>query len=130
MARRSRPVRKLLDEPLKVAGLLTLRSCGVVFCVYGVCYFVLELMFGLWSRLLGGWSLFGPIACAVAVGAILRLAEVNVDDFLARLRTAYETSAVPGHFFGLPNHFRIGMGVDTEMFREGLHRIDRALVSP
>ena len=62
--------------------------------------------------------------------AILRLAEVNVDDFLARLRTAYETSAVPGHFFGLPNHFRIGMGVDTEMFREGLHRINRALVSP
>ncbi len=29
------------------------------------------------------------------------------DDFLARLRTDYETSAVPGHFFGLPNHFRV-----------------------
>ena len=61
--------------------------------------------------------------------AILRLAEGNVDDFLARLRTEYETSAVPGHFFGLPNHFRIGMGVDTEMFREGLQRINRALGS-
>ncbi|MGH9550651.1 MAG: aminotransferase class I/II-fold pyridoxal phosphate-dependent enzyme, partial [Terriglobales bacterium] len=59
--------------------------------------------------------------------AILRLAKGNVDDFLARLRTEYETSAVPGHFFGLPNHFRIGMGVDTEMFREGLQRISRAL---
>ena len=52
-----------------------------------------------------------------------------MDDFLARLRTEYETSAVPGHFFGLPNHFRIGMGVDTEMFREGLQRINRALGS-
>ena len=62
--------------------------------------------------------------------AVLRLAKGNVDDFLARLHTDYETSAVPGHFFGLPNHFRIGMGVDTEMFREGLHRINRALVSP
>ena len=61
--------------------------------------------------------------------AILRLARGNVDDFLARLRTEYETSAVPGHFFGLSNHFRIGMGVDTEMFGEGLHRISRALSS-
>jgi len=59
--------------------------------------------------------------------SILRLTKGNVDDFLARLRTDYETSAVPGHFFGLPNHFRIGMGVDTEMFREGLQRINRAL---
>lgn len=59
--------------------------------------------------------------------AILRLTKGSVDDFLARLRTDYETSAVPGHFFGLPNHFRIGMGVDTEMFREGVQRINRAL---
>jgi aspartate/methionine/tyrosine aminotransferase len=55
------------------------------------------------------------------------LAKGDVDSFLARLRTEHETSAVPGHFFGLPNHFRIGMGVDTEMFRDGLHRIGRAL---
>ena len=61
--------------------------------------------------------------------AILRLTKGNVDDFLARLRTEHETSAVPGHFFGLPNHFRIGMGVDTDMFREGLQRISRALGS-
>jgi aspartate/methionine/tyrosine aminotransferase len=59
--------------------------------------------------------------------AILRLTNGNVEDFLARLRADYETSAVPGHFFGLPNHFRIGMGVDTEMFREGLERIGYAL---
>jgi aspartate/methionine/tyrosine aminotransferase len=59
--------------------------------------------------------------------AILRLATHNVDHFLTRLRTEYETSVVPGHFFGLPNHFRVGMGVDTEMFHEGLQRIGRAL---
>ena len=34
---------------------------------------------------------------------------------------------MPGRFFGLPNHFRIGMGVDSEMFREGLQRIGQAL---
>jgi aspartate/methionine/tyrosine aminotransferase len=59
--------------------------------------------------------------------AILRLANGDVENFLARLRAEHETSAVPGRFFGLPNHFRIGMGVDTEMFREGLQRIGRAL---
>jgi aspartate/methionine/tyrosine aminotransferase len=57
------------------------------------------------------------------------LAKDNVDNFLARLRTEYETSAVPGHFFGLPNHFRVGMGVNTEMFREGLQRISLALAT-
>ncbi len=61
--------------------------------------------------------------------AILRLNYGNVEQFLARLRAEHETSAVPGRFFGLPNHFRIGMGVDTEMFREGLGRIDRALAA-
>jgi aspartate/methionine/tyrosine aminotransferase len=61
--------------------------------------------------------------------AILRLARDNVDGFLARLRAEHETSAVPGHFFGLPNHFRVGMGVNTEMFREGLQRISRALAT-
>jgi hypothetical protein len=27
----------------------------------------------------------------------------------------------------MPNHFRMGMGVNTEMFAEGLNRISRAL---
>jgi aspartate/methionine/tyrosine aminotransferase len=61
--------------------------------------------------------------------AILRLNNGNVDHFLGRLRSEHDTSAVPGRFFGLPNHFRIGMGVETEMFREGLHRIGRTLAT-
>ncbi|MFI5247627.1 MAG: aminotransferase class I/II-fold pyridoxal phosphate-dependent enzyme, partial [Nitrospirales bacterium] len=59
--------------------------------------------------------------------AILRLHQGQVEPFLSRLRTEFETSAVPGRFFGLPSHFRIGLGVDTAMFGEGLHRIERAL---
>jgi aspartate/methionine/tyrosine aminotransferase len=51
----------------------------------------------------------------------------NADVFLERLRAKFETSAVPGRFFEMPDHFRIGIGVDTEMFAEGLNRIDRAL---
>src|SRR6266480_4213350 len=42
----------------------------------------------------------------------------NVNVFLERLRSKFDTSAVPGRFFEMPDHFRIGMGVDTEMFAE------------
>ena len=59
--------------------------------------------------------------------AILRLMKGDVEQFLARLRDEQETTAVPGRFFELANHFRIGMGVDTEMFREGLKRIGKVL---
>ena len=59
--------------------------------------------------------------------AILRLMKGDVEQFLARLRNEQETTAVPGRFFELANHFRIGMGVDTEMFREGLKRIGTVL---
>jgi aspartate/methionine/tyrosine aminotransferase len=57
--------------------------------------------------------------------ALLRLEGHAVDNFLARLRTEYETSAVPGKFFGMPYHFRIGMGVDHAMFAEGLSNIEK-----
>jgi aspartate/methionine/tyrosine aminotransferase len=55
--------------------------------------------------------------------SFLRLKNSDVELFLQRLRKEYETSAVPGRFFGMPHHFRIGMGVDTKMFAEGLLRI-------
>jgi len=61
--------------------------------------------------------------------SFVRLRTGNVDDFLERLRTDFDTSAVPGRFFEMPDHFRIGMGVNTEMFAEGLKRIGRALAS-
>src|SRR5947208_6316180 len=59
--------------------------------------------------------------------SFVRLQTGNVDDFLERLRTDFDTSAVPGRFFEMPDHVRVGMGVDTEMFAEGLDRISRAL---
>jgi aspartate/methionine/tyrosine aminotransferase len=56
-----------------------------------------------------------------------RLLNGNADAFLKRLQSEFDTSAVPGRFFEMANHFRIGMGVNTEMFAEGLKRISRAL---
>jgi aspartate/methionine/tyrosine aminotransferase len=56
-----------------------------------------------------------------------RLLNGNADSFLKRLRSEFDTSAVPGRFFEMPDHFRIGMGMKTEMFAGGLDRISQAL---
>jgi aspartate/methionine/tyrosine aminotransferase len=61
--------------------------------------------------------------------SFVRLREGDAAIFLERLRSEFETSAVPGRFFEMPDHFRIGMGVNTEMFAEGLNRLGRALGS-
>jgi aspartate/methionine/tyrosine aminotransferase len=58
---------------------------------------------------------------------LARSRQSNADVFLERLHAEFETSAVPGRFFEMPDHFRIGMGVNTEMFAEGLRHIERAL---
>jgi aspartate/methionine/tyrosine aminotransferase len=56
-----------------------------------------------------------------------RLKEGDVNEFCALLRSEYETSVVPGHFFEMPNHFRIGIGGDPEMTAMGLERLGKAL---
>jgi aspartate/methionine/tyrosine aminotransferase len=55
--------------------------------------------------------------------SFLRLTRGNADAFLETLRVAHDTSAVPGRFFGAADHFRIGMGVNSDMFAEGLRRV-------
>ena len=61
--------------------------------------------------------------------SFVRLPNKHADIFVERLRSEFDTSAVPGRFFEMPDHFRIGMGVNTEMFAEGLNRISRALAT-
>jgi aspartate/methionine/tyrosine aminotransferase len=43
------------------------------------------------------------------------------------LREKYETSVVPGRFFEMPAHFRVGLGGDSETLAEGLERLGGAL---
>jgi aspartate/methionine/tyrosine aminotransferase len=72
-----------------------------------------------------------PALSAVETGwgttSFPRLVNGNADAFLERLRSEFDTSAVPGRFFEMPDHLRIGMGVNSEMFAEGLNRVARAL---
>lgn len=66
---------------------------------------------------------FLPSAPAYGTTAFVNLGIADAEPFLTRLRAEYETSAVPGRFFEMPGHIRIGMGVDHEMFSEGVRRL-------
>ncbi len=56
-----------------------------------------------------------------------RLKRGSVDALDKLLREQYETSIVPGRFFEMPEHFRIGIGGDPAMTREGFRRLAAAL---
>jgi aspartate/methionine/tyrosine aminotransferase len=56
-----------------------------------------------------------------------RLAHGDPEAFITLLREKYETTVVPGTFFEMPQHFRIGIGGDTGGLRAGLERVGAAL---
>lgn len=59
--------------------------------------------------------------------AFPQLVSGKVDALCQLLRDKYETSIVPGHFFEMPDHFRIGIGGKTGLLEEGLRRLGEAL---
>ena len=59
--------------------------------------------------------------------AFPQFAAGKVDALCQLLREKYETSVVPGRFFEMPEHFRIGIGGQTELLEEGLRRLGQAL---
>jgi aspartate/methionine/tyrosine aminotransferase len=56
-----------------------------------------------------------------------RVLTCDADALCAHLRERYETSIVPGRFFGEPAHVRVGLSGDPGVFPEGLARLGRAL---
>ena len=56
-----------------------------------------------------------------------RLRTGSADSLCELLRERYDTSVVPGSFFEMPSHFRIGLGGDSESLAQGLERIGDAL---
>jgi aspartate/methionine/tyrosine aminotransferase len=66
------------------------------------------------------WPAFGAIAFP-------RLRHGAVEELFQRLRDKYETSVVPGVYFSMPRHFRVGIGGPTSMVGEGLERLASAI---
>jgi aspartate/methionine/tyrosine aminotransferase len=56
-----------------------------------------------------------------------RLKRGSVDDLCQILREQYDTTVVPGKFFDLPEHFRVGLGCVPETFTAGIDRLGEAL---
>jgi aspartate/methionine/tyrosine aminotransferase len=56
-----------------------------------------------------------------------RVLSCDADALCERLRERYETSLVPGRFFGAPEHVRVGLCADPEIFEQGLQNLGRAL---
>jgi aspartate/methionine/tyrosine aminotransferase len=50
-----------------------------------------------------------------------------VEDLYTSLHRQYDTAIVPGRFFESPQHFRIGMCAEPELFSEGVKRLGAAL---
>lgn len=70
--------------------------------------------------LLGACPAAGPICFPqVASGPAIAFCQLLLEK--------YETSVVPGRFFGAPQHFRLGFGGDTRELSEGLARLSAAL---
>jgi len=63
------------------------------------------------------------------LGSIMfpRVKETSSERLCDLLREKYETSVVPGSFFEMPAHFRVGLGGDSETLAEGLERLGKAL---
>jgi len=56
-----------------------------------------------------------------------RLTRGDPQEFFKLLREKHETTVVPGEFFEMPRHFRLGIGGDTARLRAGLERLSAAL---
>jgi aspartate/methionine/tyrosine aminotransferase len=56
-----------------------------------------------------------------------RLLKGKVDDLYTLLTEKYDTAIVPGRFFESPQHFRLGMCAEPELFNEGVKRLGAAL---
>jgi aspartate/methionine/tyrosine aminotransferase len=51
----------------------------------------------------------------------------DIERFFTLLRDRYETEVVPGRFFEMSDHFRLGIGGKTETLARGLERLNAAL---
>jgi aspartate/methionine/tyrosine aminotransferase len=56
-----------------------------------------------------------------------RVLNTDAEELCALLAEKYETSVVPGRFFEMPQHVRIGVGCETGILKQGLDRLGAAL---
>jgi len=67
--------------------------------------------------------------CKSEYGTVIfpRLESGRIDELCRILREKYDTTVVPGKYFEMPEHFRLGTGCPSEIFIEGIARLGKAL---
>jgi hypothetical protein len=91
MKRRQSECFRNLDDPLKIFSLLTVKSCGLVLLFYAGAL-LSELLFGLCSLIVGGWSFLAQIGASALLGVILAFAERHDDEHLVPSAIRYYAS--------------------------------------
>jgi hypothetical protein len=82
---------------------------------------------GLFNAFVGGRS---DLECGLAehgITAFPRWAGGETQRLDDHLRERYDTSVVAGRWFEMADHFRVGFGMPTAEFEEGLSRLGSAL---
>ena len=80
-----------------------------------------------WTSFLAGRSDLAVSGESVGTTVFPKVLLGDADALCALMRARYETSLVPGRFFGAPAHVRIGLCGDSAIFSEGLSRLGSAL---
>jgi len=81
----------------------------------------------IWNEFVGGRD---DIECAPAEHGVTVFPSWNGGDterLGVHLREHFDTAIVPGRWFEMPDHFRVGLGLPTADFEEGLSRLGQAL---
>jgi aspartate/methionine/tyrosine aminotransferase len=80
-----------------------------------------------YEAILGGHPGLDQVAIGQGTTVFPRLAREDGDTLFRRLMADYQTSVVPGRFFGRPDRIRVGLAGEAAMTRTGLERLAMAL---
>jgi aspartate/methionine/tyrosine aminotransferase len=81
----------------------------------------------LWNEFVGSRADLECMPAEHGIVAFPRWAGGDTERLNAHLTQRYDTAVVPGRWFEMPEHFRVGFGYPAERFQEGLRRLGVAL---
>lgn len=111
-------------HPAACLSLCALRRSGEILARARL---ILEANRAAWESFLAGREDLAVEGESRGTTVFPRVLSCHADALCAHLRERYETSLVPGRFFGEPAYVRVGLCGDPEIFREGLARLGSAL---
>jgi aspartate/methionine/tyrosine aminotransferase len=128
LAERMRRLNDLFGvAPPHIAERLTVVALGRLAALRDRANALLDANRGAYREILGGHPGLDQVVFDQGTTVFPRLLEGDGDTLLGRLKAQFETSVVPGRFFGRPDHIRVGLGGDIATTRVGLERLAVAL---